>query len=50
MVALVPSAHVLLTHAQVPARRASQLLAAVPYALEESLAGDVDDLHSYNFV
>jgi len=45
VVALVPSARVLLTHAQVPARRASQLLAAVPYALEESLAGDVDDLH-----
>lgn len=42
---LLPSAAILLTRANVPTRQRQRLLKAVPYALEEQLATDVDNLH-----
>ena len=42
---LVPSDQVLLTDAQLPAKSGAKLLQMVPYALEEQLAEDVEDLH-----
>lgn len=42
---LVPSDQVLLTDAQLPAKSGAKLLQMVPYALEEQLAEDIDDLH-----
>lgn len=45
LVILVPGADVRLTRVNVPARAAAKVLQAAPYALEEQLAEDVDDLH-----
>lgn len=42
---LVPATEVLLAEAQLPVRSAAKLLQAVPFALEEQLAEDVDKLH-----
>ena len=42
---LVPSAEVLLTRVRVPSRNRQRVLKAVPYALEEQLAGDIEQLH-----
>lgn len=42
---LVPGAEVVLTRAPVPAMSRQRLLKAVPYALEEQLAADVEELH-----
>ena len=42
---LVPATEVLLTRARVPSRNRQRVLKAVPYALEEQLAGNLDDLH-----
>ena len=42
---LAPAAEVLLAHADLPVRSAAKLLQAVPFALEEQLAEDVDKLH-----
>jgi general secretion pathway protein L len=42
---LVPGARVLLTRAKVPTRNPRALLRALPYALEDQLAGDVEALH-----
>lgn len=42
---LVPSAEVLTTTVDIPVKGGSRLLAALPYALEEFLADDVDKLH-----
>jgi len=42
---LVPGADVLLTRARVPMRGSARILQAVPYALEEQIAADVNDLH-----
>ncbi len=44
VVVLVPSAEVLTTSIEIPVKGA-KLLAALPYALEEYLAEDVEDLH-----
>jgi len=44
LVVLVPGGDVALAEPEVPLR-AGRLLAAVPYALEESLAGDVEQMH-----
>ena len=44
VIALVPSAEVLTTSVDIPVKGA-KLQAALPYALEEFLADDVDDLH-----
>jgi general secretion pathway protein L len=43
--ALVPSDQVLLTDAQLPAKSGAKLHQIVPFALEEQLAEDIEDLH-----
>jgi len=45
VILLVPAEQVLLKQANVPARQASQLRKAVPYALEDELAADLSELH-----
>lgn len=42
---LVPGNDVLLTEPEVPAKSGTKLAQVVPYALEEQLAEDIDDLH-----
>lgn len=42
---LVPSTDVLLAQVELPALKGQRLAKAVPYALEEQLADDVDNLH-----
>jgi general secretion pathway protein L len=42
---LVPGADVLLTEADVPAKATAKALQVVPFALEEQLAEDIEDLH-----
>ncbi len=42
---LVPSAHVLVTRAELPPTRRARMLQAAPYALEEHLSQDVESLH-----
>jgi len=42
---LVPGVDVVLAQVELPAMKAQRLARAVPFALEEQLAGDVDDLH-----
>lgn len=45
VIVLVPSAEVLTTTVDIPVKGGSRLQAALPYALEEFLADDVDKLH-----
>lgn len=45
VIVLAPAADVLLTEAPVPAQTRKQAQQAVPYALEEQLAADVESLH-----
>jgi len=45
VIVLVPGASVLTTTIDIPVRGGSRLLAALPYALEENLADDIDNLH-----
>lgn len=45
VIALVPATNVLTTTVDIPVKRGPRLLAALPFALEEQLAEDVDDLH-----
>lgn len=45
VILLVPGEQVVLRSVDIPAKRSSKLLKAVPYALEEDLATDIDDLH-----
>jgi general secretion pathway protein L len=45
VIVLVPSAEVLTTTVDIPLRGGAKLQAALPYALEEYLADDVDNLH-----
>jgi general secretion pathway protein L len=45
VIALVPATSVLTTTVDIPIRSGSRLLAALPYALEEFVADDVEDLH-----
>jgi len=45
VIVLVPSAEVLITTVDIPVRGGARLQAALPYALEEFLADDVDKLH-----
>jgi len=45
VVVLVPGAEVSLAEARVPGRNRQRLLRAIPYALEEQLATDVEELH-----
>ncbi len=42
---LVPSAEILLTRVTVPGKNRQRLLKAIPYALEDQLAADVETLH-----
>jgi general secretion pathway protein L len=42
---LVPGTDVLLTEPEVPTKAGTKLQQVVPYALEEQLADDIDDLH-----
>ncbi|MGH8496448.1 MAG: type II secretion system protein GspL [Gammaproteobacteria bacterium] len=45
VIALVPATEVLMTAANLPVRGGTKLLQALPFALEEQLAEDVDRLH-----
>lgn len=45
VIVLVPAASVLTTTADIPVKRGPRLLSALPYALEEQLAEDVETLH-----
>ncbi len=45
LLALIPGAEVLLTRVLLPPGNRKQLLAAVPYALEESLAAEIEEQH-----
>jgi len=45
VIVLVPAANVLTTTVDIPVRGGSRLLAALPFALEEDLADDIDQLH-----
>ncbi len=45
VIALVPATETLTTAVNLPIRGGSRLLAALPYALEEQVAADVDSLH-----
>jgi general secretion pathway protein L len=45
VIVLVPAAVVLSMTADIPVKRGPKLLAALPFALEEQVADDVDDLH-----
>lgn len=45
VIVLVPSADVLTTAVDIPIKGGARLLAALPYALEEYVADDVDTLH-----
>ena len=45
VIVLVPATDVLTTHVDIPVKRGPRLLAALPFALEEQLAEDVEKLH-----
>ncbi len=45
VIVLVPTAQVLLTHTRIPSRQRQRILSALPYALEDQLAEDVEQLH-----
>ncbi len=45
VILLVPGEQVVLRSVDIPAKRSSKLLKAAPYALEEDLAANIDDLH-----
>ncbi len=45
VIALAPSNQVLLTRVSIPTSNKQRLLKAIPYALEEELASDVEQLH-----
>ncbi len=45
VVVLVPGERVLFSHARIPTRQRQRMLRAVPYALEEQFAEDVERLH-----
>ncbi len=45
VVVFIPNEDVLLTSIDIPSKNKKQLLQAIPYALEERLAEDVDSLH-----
>ncbi|MGB1580202.1 MAG: type II secretion system protein GspL [Nevskiales bacterium] len=45
LILIVPATDIVLSTVQLPIRQTSKLLQAVPYALEDQLAEDVEDLH-----
>ncbi len=42
---LLGGEQILLTHARIPSKQQRQIIQAVPYAVEEQLADDIDDCH-----
>ncbi len=45
VIALVPSTNVLCEYVDIPVRNQAKLLQAIPFAMEDQLAGDIDELH-----
>jgi len=45
VIALVPGTNVLRTFVDIPIRNQSKLMQAIPFAMEDLLAGNIDDLH-----
>ena len=45
VVVLIPSTDIVLTQADIPSKQWQRVVQAVPYALEEQLAEDIDNLH-----
>ena len=45
VIVLLPASEVLFTSVKVPSRQRQHIISAVPYALEDQLADDIDDLH-----
>ncbi len=45
LVVLVPAADVLTTEVEIPVKAPAKILAALPFALEESVADDIEELH-----
>ncbi len=45
VLALIPSSEVLITSVNIPSKNKKQLLQAVPFSLEDSLAEDIENLH-----
>lgn len=45
LIVLVPGTAVTLTEASIPSRQRQHILSAVPYALEDQLASDIESLH-----
>ena len=45
LIVLVPGVDVLLTQAVVPSRQRQHIINAIPFALEDQLASDIDELH-----
>jgi len=45
VVLLIPNSDVSLAETQIPSKNKKQMLQALPYALEDTLAEDIDDLH-----
>lgn len=45
LIVLVPGATVTLSEARIPSRQRQHILSAVPYALEDQLASDIESLH-----
>jgi general secretion pathway protein L len=45
VIALVPGTNVLRTFVEIPIRNQAKLMQAIPFAMEDLLAGNIDDLH-----
>jgi len=45
VLALVPASDVVITSVNIPSKNKKQLLQAIPFSLEDSLADDIDNLH-----
>jgi general secretion pathway protein L len=45
VIVMAPAAMMLLAHVDLPAMNRQRLIKAIPFALEEQLAGDIEDLH-----
>jgi len=47
---IIPNEDVVLTSVKIPSKNKKQLLQAIPFALEENLAEDIEDLHFSIFI
>ena len=45
VIALVPGTNVLRTFVDIPVRNQAKLLQAIPFAMEDQLAGNIEELH-----